>query len=132
MAEGSYNEATYFSFLRRRKSHAWGVEETKQFYEVLRQVGTEFSLMQSLFPGRTRKQLKAKFQREERAHPELIRKILQLVKPLDDTAFRVQYAYDEAVASAEQKKPAAYKRRRQELHEVFDCEEDPPHTIIEI
>ncbi len=63
VAEGSHATATYFSFLKRRKSAAWGLEETRLFYAALRQCGTEFSLMQTLFPGRTRKQLKKKYMR---------------------------------------------------------------------
>lgn len=39
----------------------WGIEETRTFYHALRQVGQDYSLMQSFLPGRTRKQLKMKF-----------------------------------------------------------------------
>ena len=42
-------------------SAKWGVEETRTFYDALRQVGQDYSLMQSFLPGRTRKQLKMKF-----------------------------------------------------------------------
>ena len=42
-------------------SAKWGVEETRTFYSALRQVGQDYSLMQTFLPGRTRKQLKMKF-----------------------------------------------------------------------
>ena len=134
----------YFSFLRRRKSFRWGLEETRSFYKALRQVGTEFSLMQSFFPGRTRKQLKAKFQKEERAHPELVKKALDVTVPLDTTAFDVQYESLSAEAAAEAGAATAAtadgiplyqagKRKAEESPpDIFDCEGDSPHLVIEI
>jgi hypothetical protein len=150
IADGTSSSATYSSFLRRRKSFAWGLEETKRFYDTLRQVGTEFSLMQSFFPGRTRKQLKSKFQKEEREHPELVRKILQMVRPLDDAAFKVQYndyggtgtdtgdASKGGVGNKDDDKGTinllpAYRRRKDENDpDVFECEHDAPYLVLEI
>ena len=40
---------------------AYFAEETRTFYSALRQVGQDYSLMQTFLPGRTRKQLKMKF-----------------------------------------------------------------------
>ena len=136
VGDGSHNNATYFSFIRRRKSHRWGLEETRSFYKALRQVGTEFSLMQSLFPGRTRKQLKAKFQREEKAHPELVKRALDVSVPLDTSAYDAQY--ESLAGDANQVQPSdgesrGGKRKAGEiLPLIFDCEYDPPHLVIEI
>ena len=138
VGDGAHHNATYFSFLRRRKSHRWGLEETRSFYKALRQVGTEFSLMQSLFPGRTRKQLKAKFQKEERAHPELVKRALDVSVPLDTSAYDVQYeslAGTASQATADVSAPlwqAGTVRAGEDLPSIFNCGEDPPHMIIEI
>ena len=138
VGDGSHHNATYFSFVRRRKSHRWGLEETRSFYKALRQVGTEFSLMQSLFPGRTRKQLKAKFQKEEKAHPELIKRALDVTVPLDTAAYDVQY---ESLAGMAGQARAAdgvplwregKRKAGESLPPIFDCEDDPPHLVIEI
>jgi len=91
MEEGVHATATYNSFLKRKSGLKWGFEETWLFYKALRQCGTEFSLMQSFFPGRTRKQLKLKFQKEEREHPELIRRTLDHSMPLELDPFRAQF-----------------------------------------
>lgn len=61
--EGALVNSRYSSFTNRRPAKAWGLEETRLFYNVLRQCGLEFSLMQSFFPNRTRKEIKLKFRR---------------------------------------------------------------------
>ena len=43
---------------------------------MLSTVGTDFTLMATLFPGRTRKCMKRKFKKEEKTSPELIMKAL--------------------------------------------------------
>lgn len=90
VTEGIHATATYSSFLKRRKSVAWGFEETRIFYNCLRQCGTDFSMMQAFFPGRTRKQLKKKFYREEKEHPELIKRALYTSLPLEMSPFESQ------------------------------------------
>mmetsp|Transcript_99348 Transcript_99348/g.195149 ORF Transcript_99348/g.195149 Transcript_99348/m.195149 type:complete len:237 (+) Transcript_99348:72-782(+) len=95
MVEGEYEEieegihasSRYSSFLNKKKSKAWGIEETRQFYKALQQCGTEFSVMESFFPERTRKELKMKFFREENQHPELIKRALEASVPLDLEVF---------------------------------------------
>ena len=90
--EGTHAVATYKSFLREQKYERWGLDETRRFFAALRQCGTEFSLMQNFFPGRTRKQLKMKFMREEREHPELIKQTLNAVEALDIAPFQALYS----------------------------------------
>jgi len=46
--------------------------ETVRFYRALSLCGTDFSMMSSLFPHRTRVELKAKFKREDRRNPSQI------------------------------------------------------------
>ncbi|KAG7016602.1 hypothetical protein SDJN02_21712, partial [Cucurbita argyrosperma subsp. argyrosperma] len=43
--------------------------EHKEKLEAVRQFGTDFCMIQQLFPGRTRHQIKLKFKNEERHHP---------------------------------------------------------------
>lgn len=54
------------------KPGAWKKEETEKFYAALRMFGTDFGIIARMFPGRTRGQIKAKFQREERANSDII------------------------------------------------------------
>lgn len=67
---------TSASFMRRNKSERWSREETEKFYDALRKYGTDFSMLEKVFPNRTRRQLKNKFKREERENAGLIDEIL--------------------------------------------------------
>lgn len=87
MVEVSHSMATYASFLNRKGSSMWGLDETRLFYQCLRQCGLDFTVMQSFFPNRTRKQLKKKFFREEKTHYDLVMQALQSSLPLDLSPF---------------------------------------------
>lgn len=88
VVEDNYPTATYSSFLKRQPSPAWNVEETRLFYQAVRQCGLEFTMMQiAFFPSRTRKQLKAKFYREEKSQPDLIKRALNTSLPLELSLF---------------------------------------------
>ncbi len=64
--------ASYNSFVNRRGPQHWTLEETKRFFEALRQLGTDFCSMEHFFENRTRKQLKRKYQTELIRNPSLI------------------------------------------------------------
>ncbi|KAI9919892.1 hypothetical protein PsorP6_015630 [Peronosclerospora sorghi] len=62
----------------------WGRDETKHFYYCLTQVGPNFSLMATLFPTRSRRELKSKFKYEEKSHARLVEIALRAATaPLD-------------------------------------------------
>lgn len=66
---------TAATFLRRAPSHKWSAVDTELFYDGLRCWGTDFEMIARSFfkegdgGGRTRHQIKLKFNREERACP---------------------------------------------------------------
>ena len=69
--------ATANSFTNRNKSQRWTADQTRLFYQALRQVGTDFGTMEAFFSEkRTRKQLKRKYQAELIRNPRLIEKAL--------------------------------------------------------
>ena len=76
--------ATYNSFTNRTKTTRWTEDETRLFYQALRQCGTDFTTMASLlFEGkRDRAQLKNKFKKEEKAHGALVYRYLDSTQPL--------------------------------------------------
>ncbi|XP_057997266.1 uncharacterized protein LOC110652485 isoform X2 [Hevea brasiliensis] len=59
----------YHSFMDKTPTARWSKPETELFYEGIWQFGTDLSMIQQLFPGRTRHQIKLKFKKEERQHP---------------------------------------------------------------
>ncbi|GAB4822758.1 hypothetical protein N2152v2_009804 [Parachlorella kessleri] len=57
------------SYMRTIGNERWSPEDTELFYKALSQFGTDFSLLCHLFPGRQRRHLKNKFNKESRANP---------------------------------------------------------------
>ena len=51
---------------RKGCSKIWTPEENKKFYQALQKFGSDFQVMETMFSGRTRKELKNKFKREEK------------------------------------------------------------------
>jgi len=81
------DEVNFSAYLKPRKVGRWSLEETQRFYKALSQVGTDFSLMLPLFPTRIRRELKAKFKREEKLHRSLVEKALRVRNPIDVELF---------------------------------------------
>ncbi|OOF91145.1 hypothetical protein ASPCADRAFT_155453 [Aspergillus carbonarius ITEM 5010] len=67
------NQATYG---KRSKTESWDEEMTDLFYRGLRMFGTDFMMISKLFPGRSRRQIKLKFNNEERRDPMRIKDTL--------------------------------------------------------
>ncbi|XP_020518932.1 transcription factor TFIIIB component B'' isoform X1 [Amborella trichopoda] len=59
----------YHSFMKRSPAERWSKSDTELFFKGMRQFGTDFAMIQKLFPGKTRHQVKLKFKKEEREHP---------------------------------------------------------------
>ncbi|KAL3696887.1 hypothetical protein R1sor_010963 [Riccia sorocarpa] len=67
--EEKASRLNYGSYLNRTSAERWKPEETDLFYKAIRQFGTDFELITNLFPTRTRRQIKAKYKKEEAANP---------------------------------------------------------------
>lgn len=67
------NQATYG---KRTKTESWDEEMTDLFYRGLSMFGTDFMVISKLFPGRSRRQIKLKFNNEERRDPQRIKDTL--------------------------------------------------------
>ncbi|XP_078439521.1 homeodomain-like superfamily protein isoform X2 [Wolffia australiana] len=59
----------YHTYMNKPRSERWSKMDTDLFYKAVRQFGTDFAMIQQLFPNRTRHQIKLKFKNEERKHP---------------------------------------------------------------
>ena len=75
--------ATYSA--KAKGSNRWNSSETDLFYEALSMCGTDFSMIQTLFPHRTRAQIKGKYKLEEKANPQRINDSLKSKKAFDPT-----------------------------------------------
>lgn len=70
-------------YKKRKRGKDWPNWETVKFYQVLNVVGTDFVLMQTLFPNRTRQEIKQKYKKEERVNCHLIQKALKYHQKFD-------------------------------------------------
>lgn len=72
------------SFRRKRwvKNQKWSKTDTETFYTLLSQYGCNFELLSVLLKGRSRKQIKNKYKKEEKANPKRLKKALFKKGPL--------------------------------------------------
>lgn len=71
------------SYSKKERSERWNDDETKLFFNGLSIWGTDFELIARMIPGRSRRQVKNKFNREERRDPSKITEALKSRKKLD-------------------------------------------------
>lgn len=65
---------TKYTLMRRKtQSNSWTSLDTERFYDGLRSFGTDFEMISQMFGGaKSRRQVKLKFNREERANPAAV------------------------------------------------------------
>ncbi|KAL4213349.1 hypothetical protein AB4K20DRAFT_1353008 [Rhizopus microsporus] len=61
---------------KRQPSSRWSAAETEAFYDLLSQFGTDFETISKAMPNRSRAQIRLKFNKEEKLHPEKITEYL--------------------------------------------------------
>lgn len=87
---------TQYTLMRRKTSgNSWTAEETEEFYNGLRAFGTDFGMISMMFGGaKSRRQVKLKFNREERANPAAINSCLVGEKTVPMTLDAIHGAED--------------------------------------
>lgn len=65
---------TKYTLMRRKtQGNSWTSQDTERFYDGLRSFGTDFEMISQMFGGaKSRRQVKLKFNREERANPAAV------------------------------------------------------------
>ncbi|KAI7957147.1 hypothetical protein MJO28_004242 [Puccinia striiformis f. sp. tritici] len=64
------------------RGERWTVNDTGLFYDAVRLFGSDFEMISQLFPGRTRRQIRLKWNKEEKKSPEEITRALLGKKPI--------------------------------------------------
>ncbi|XP_033647816.1 uncharacterized protein LOC117307239 [Asterias rubens] len=88
------SHTTYASFGKRTYTTAWSVKDTAKFYMALSAVGTDFTMINAMFPKRTRQQIKNKFKREERLNRIALDKAIKDRKHFDMSLFNKEPSSD--------------------------------------
>ncbi|KAI8370005.1 hypothetical protein BD560DRAFT_397344 [Blakeslea trispora] len=80
---------------RRQQSARWDDLETEQFYDCLAQFGTDFEMIAMMMPGRTRSQIRLKYNREERLRPNKVTEyMIKKRKPIDIDKYKEMAGID--------------------------------------
>ncbi|TIC06819.1 hypothetical protein E3Q10_04384 [Wallemia mellicola] len=110
---------------RGRGSHdRWTRLETEMFYDALSRFGTDFEMIATLFKGRTRRVIKAKFTREEKYNSDLITYALKNRKPFDMIEYGKFIGVDFSGPPPEIRVPAPVTDSAVKKDEVVDGEEE--------
>jgi len=72
---------------KQRRTQRWSAQETEQFYQAVSQWGTDFEMITRLFPRRTRREIKAKWTKESRQHPQRLDDAFRRRVKVDLTAY---------------------------------------------
>ncbi|XP_033324499.1 transcription factor TFIIIB component B'' homolog Bdp1 [Megalopta genalis] len=104
-------------YKKRQKSKEWPKWETLKFYKALNTVGTDFLLMQSLFPNRTRQEIKIKFKKEEKINRNLIEKALEYHQEFDTELLEKSFALLE---KSEKEFCTTQEKKKQKLSRNFE------------
>ncbi|XP_048536143.1 uncharacterized protein LOC125514819 isoform X5 [Triticum urartu] len=59
----------YHSYMNKQTRAKWSKSDTDLFYQGLQQFGSDFAMIQQLFPDKSRDQVRQKFKTEEKKHP---------------------------------------------------------------
>ncbi|XP_047030862.1 uncharacterized protein LOC124638078 [Helicoverpa zea] len=113
-------------YRRTPRTADWCDAETVRFYRALAALGTDFMLMERLFPGRTRRDLKLKFKKEERVNMAQIDKALRTTckwdanRLLDEFQAEREEADRKAQAEAEEQRKQAreLREKQKEMREL--------------
>jgi transcription factor TFIIIB component B'' len=124
------HHTTQNSYRRKiQKPNHWNDFDTEQFYDALRIFGTDFETIAKMFPGKNRRHLKLKFNREERSNPARINAALvgERMAEIDLEEFQkragLQLKPTDEILNAEQARAEALAQEEQVVEEEAAAEE---------
>ncbi|XVE52789.1 hypothetical protein DITRI_Ditri02bG0151900 [Diplodiscus trichospermus] len=125
----------YQSYMDKEPRARWSKQDTELFYGAIRQFGPDFSLIQQLFPGRSRHQIKLKFKNEERRSPFKLSEALasrandhsyfeKVIEQLQQASGAEQESHGDAAVDLTQEEDEAAKPEQDEDVAIRDQEAD--------
>ena len=129
----------YGRWSKKRRHNDWSKKETLKFFRALSVVGSDFSLMESIFKNRTRQELKLKFKKEERINAKMVDKCLtergmfteleSLMKESEDEEAEEEEDEDFGKSRSRPRKKRA--RRRYKNRGYYDSSSDGEDADVE-
>uniref|UniRef100_A0ACD5T8Y7 Uncharacterized protein n=1 Tax=Avena sativa TaxID=4498 RepID=A0ACD5T8Y7_AVESA len=118
--DGTENQAlenatklNYHSYMNIKTRARWTKSDTDLFYQGLQQFGSDFAMIQQLFPDKSRDQVRQKFKSEEKKHPMQVHDAIlhrskdnvylkQVIKQLNIEDVQINSTHKQEVASNEE------------------------------
>jgi len=110
--ENNKTSTNYGTWSKKRRHSDWSERETLRFYRALSVVGSDFSMMESIFKNRTRQELKLKFKKEEKLNNKMIDKCLRERGMYTDLDGLMEDSEEETEEEKEREKRNKKKRPR--------------------
>jgi len=110
--ENNKTSTNYGTWSKKRRHSDWSERETLRFYRALSVVGSDFSMMESIFKNRTRQELKLKFKKEEKLNNKMIDKCLRERGMYTDLEGLMEDSEEETEEEKEREKRSKKKRPR--------------------
>ncbi|PHH88759.1 hypothetical protein CDD83_7079 [Cordyceps sp. RAO-2017] len=113
--------SSYMTSSKLKGPNIWTDEETELFYRGLRMFGTEFEMISKMFPGKQRRHIKLKFNREERHNPKRIDAALigEKTIKMDIDEYRAftgaEFESVETIEAEQRKIEESYEEERQRI-----------------
>lgn len=107
----------YGVYKRPVRPKEWTKHETLIFYKALNTIGTDFTLMNEIFPNRSRRELKMKFKKEERMNKALIDRAI--MHPINYNILELKHEVEaERRVLAEKEKLRLQRSQKQKLKKI--------------
>jgi len=131
--ESNRSSTNYGTWSKKRKHSDWGKRETLKFYKALSVVGSDFSMMESLFKGkRTRQELKLKFKKEEKINEKIVDKCLSERGMYTEYKDIMDDSDEEEEMVEEKRKKKRNPKRRYVNRGYYDSSSDEELTTVEL
>jgi len=110
------NARTYRSAAKKRRPSPWTDEQTEEFYQLLRKWGGNFEVISRALPGRTRKDIKSKFLKEDKRNPTRMTRVLRESTTMSETQVDelIAIAPDDGLTPEEYREREAAKEAREQ------------------
>ena len=134
--ENDFGMVTSASFRRQSgvKRSFWTEKQTKKFYEALRIVGADFSLMSAMFRNRNDYELRRKFHLERRKHSVLVDEALkqQHLSKWTNDMFRPDSSSDEEITPLKKKRRKTKLLKKMSPEHAEACVNTPNLPVAEV
>lgn len=110
--------SSFMNTSKLRGPNIWTDQETEMFYKGLRMLGTDFEMISQMIPGKQRRHVKLKFNREERHNPQRITAAL-----VGEKTVKIDIDEYQAATGSEFEAVEAIEAEQRKVQETYEAEQ---------